>query len=61
MTITEVLTFFDEKKLCPQSVENCNQLRENYLLEVTNAKISGCTECQIMAVRDKYVKILLKK
>lgn len=61
MSITEVLAFFDEKKPCPQSIENCNQLREEYFLEVANAKTSGCTECQIMAVRDKYVKILLKK
>jgi hypothetical protein len=61
MSITEVLAFFDEKKLCPQSIENCNQLRGEYFLEVISAKTSGCTECQIMAVRDKYVKLLLKK
>jgi len=61
MTITEVLAFFDEKKPCPPDIENCNKLREEYFVEVANARDAGCAECQIMAVRDKYVKILLKK
>ena len=60
MNLTEIFAFFDKQKPCPESVKNCADLREKYNAEISNLG-PNCPECQLISIRDKYIKILLEK
>lgn len=60
MTLTEIFAFFDKDKPCPGGVEGCEELRTQYFKEIDDVH-RGCANCSLVAVRDKFVSILLKK
>jgi len=60
MTLTEIFAFFNKDKPCPEEIEGCEELRTQYFKEINDVH-KGCANCNQVAVRDKFVNILLKK
>lgn len=61
MTVNSLFAFFDEKQPCPQDIDNCKELRKEYFTDIANIKDSSCAECQVVGVRDKFIKKILNK
>jgi len=54
-----VLDFFDCNKKCPEEIDNCNELRNNFLKEKHNLKDFNCTGCEEATLKSKYIDIIL--
>lgn len=62
MTASELLMFFDKSQPCPSGLLNCEELRQQYEADVQNLiKNNGCSGCVRLALRDKYIDIILGK
>lgn len=62
MNPSEVLAFFDLTRPCPEGIPDCNELRLQFEKDAIEVQKNGsCLGCAKLALREKYLDILLSK
>lgn len=56
-----IIQFFDNTKPCPEQIPFCKELREAYDKEIQKASNSGCTQCQKLNIKSKYISAIWTK
>jgi len=55
-----VLDFFDFNKPCPDTIQNCMDLRKKYEDDIqTLGFSSGCSKCAVNRIKSKYIDIIV--
>lgn len=52
-----ILDFFDKNKPC---LDEYKDLKDNYLKELSEIEHYSCVQCDLVNLREKYLKILLQ-
>jgi hypothetical protein len=51
--------FFDSLKPCPDNINNCEQLRKDFLDKVESLKQNGgCSSCRMRNLRANYYQVV---
>ena len=54
------INFFIKEKSCPESINNCEKLREEYYKELeTYKQQGGCNSCIERSLRNKYLTFIM--
>jgi len=53
-----ITEFFALEQPCPNKIPNCQQLREQYLTEIEEARVAKCQHCDETRIKVKYMEIV---
>lgn len=54
-----IIAFFDFTRKCPESIPDCETLREAFIDEINKYKKYGtCSNCDIQYIRNKFINTL---
>jgi hypothetical protein len=53
--------FFNKNKPCPDKIENCEQLRNEFYEKIESLKTAGgCSACRLNKLKNHYIDIIKK-
>lgn len=61
MDLVSILSFFNKDRPCPADIEDCENLRKKYFIELAQRTAqTSCSHCAYVELRDKYIKEFIK-